>query len=58
MLEYVKENKYGMLWMRSRNVDRRLKLSKYDAAISYIKWAKSRDLEKSQTVTDETVPKE
>jgi hypothetical protein len=58
MLEYVKEGEHGMLWMRSRNIDRRLKLSKYDASISYIKWLKSRDLEKSQTVIDETRPKE
>ena len=58
MLEYVKEGEHGMLWMRSRNLDRRLKLSKYDASISYIKWLKSRDLEKSQTVRDETRPKE
>ena len=56
MLEYVKGGEHGMLWMRSRNLDRRLKLSKYDASISYIKWLKSRDLEKSQTVIDETRP--
>ncbi|MCG2774096.1 MAG: hypothetical protein L6406_00305 [Desulfobacterales bacterium] len=46
MLEYVKEGEYGMLWMRSRDLDRKLKLSKYDASISYIKWLRSRELEK------------
>ena len=49
MLEYVKEGEYGMLWMRSRDLDRKLKLSKYDASISYIKWLRSRELEKKQT---------
>ena len=49
MLEYVKEGEYGMLWMRSRDLDRKLKLSKYDASISYIKWLRSRELERKQT---------
>ena len=58
MLEYVKEGEYGMLWMRSRDLDRNLKLSKYDASISYIKWLRSRELERKQTAIDETRPKE
>ena len=58
MLEYVKEGEYGMLWMRSRDLDRKLKLSKYDASISYIKWLRSRELERKQTAIDETRPKE
>jgi hypothetical protein len=49
MLEYVKDGEYGMLWMRSRDLDRNLKLSKYDASISYIKWLRSRELERKQT---------
>jgi len=49
MLEYVKEGEHGMLWMRSRDLDRKLKLSKYDASISYIKWLRSRELERKQT---------
>jgi hypothetical protein len=48
MLEYVKESEYGLLWMRSRDLDRKLKLSKYDASISYLKWLRSRDLKKKQ----------
>jgi hypothetical protein len=48
MLEYVKEGEYGMLWMRSRDLDRKLKLSKYDASISYIKWLTSREPERKQ----------
>ena len=58
MLEYVKDGEYGMLWMRSRDLDRNLKLSKYDASISYIKWLRSRELERKQTAIDETRPKE
>ena len=58
MLEYVKEGKYGMLWMRSRDLDRKLKLSKYDAPISYIKWLRSRELERKQTVIDEPMSNE
>ena len=54
MLEYVKEGEHGMLWMRSRKLDRRFKLSKYDASIAYIKWLKARALEKPQTAIDET----
>ena len=49
MLEYVKEGEHGMLWMWSRDLDRKLKLSKYDASISYIKWLRSRELEREQT---------
>ena len=57
MLEYEKEGEHGTLWMRSRNVDRRLTLSKYDASIAYIKWLKARALEKPQTAIDKTKPK-
>jgi len=49
MLEYIKDGEHGMLWMRSRDLDRKLKLSKYDASISYIKWLRSRELESKQT---------
>jgi hypothetical protein len=48
MLEFIKESEYGLLWMRSRDLDKKLKLSKYDAPISYIKWLRSRDLTKKQ----------
>lgn len=51
MLEYVKEGGHGMMWMRSRDLDRKLKLSKYDASISYIKWLRSRELKRKQTAT-------
>jgi hypothetical protein len=51
MLEYIKDGEHGMLWMRSRDLDRKLKLSKYDASISYIKWLRSRELERKQTAT-------
>jgi hypothetical protein len=48
MLEYIKETEYGLLWMRSRDLDRKLKLSKYDASISYLKWLRSRELKKRE----------
>jgi len=48
MLEYIKESEYGLLWMRSRDLDKKLKLSKYDAPISYIKWLRARDLKKKE----------
>lgn len=54
MLEYINEGMHGMLWMRSREIDRQLKLLKYDSAISYIKWMKSRTQEKEQASIDET----
>ena len=58
MLEYVKEGKYGILWMRSRDLDRKLKLSKYDASISYIKWLNSRELERKQKAASSSLLQE
>ncbi len=58
MLEYVKEGEHGMLWMRSRDLDRKLKLSKYDASIAYIKWLRSRELERKKTETDKPMSNE
>lgn len=58
MLEYVKEGEYGMLWMRSRNLDRKLKLSKYDASISYIKWLKSREQERKKIAASSSLLQE
>jgi hypothetical protein len=55
MLEYIKEGEYGMLWMRSRDLDRKLKLSKYDASISYIRWLRSRELERKQTAASSSL---
>jgi len=58
MLEYVKEGEYGMLWMRSRDLDGKLKLSKYDASISYIKWLRSRELERKQKAASSSLLQE
>ncbi len=42
MLKYQNDDKYGMLWMRSNDLDRKLKLAKLSSPSSYLKWMKSR----------------
>ena len=42
MLKYDNENQYGMLWMRSSELDRKVKLAKLSSPTSYLKWMKSR----------------
>ena len=42
MLKYQNDDKYGMLWMRSKDLDRKLKLAKLSSPSSYLKWMKSR----------------
>jgi hypothetical protein len=42
MLKYDNENQYGMLWMRSSQVDRKIKLAKISSPTSYLKWMKTR----------------
>jgi hypothetical protein len=42
MLKYENEDQYGLLWMRSTDLDRKLKLTKLSSPISYLKWMKSR----------------
>lgn len=56
MLEYMEKGQHGMLWMRSREMDRQLKLSKYNSAISYIKWMKERKIEKQKADIEKTTP--
>ena len=43
MLKYDKESQYGMLWMRSSEINRKIKLAKLNGPTSYLKWMKSRD---------------
>ena len=43
MLEYLEKGQHGMLWMRSKAVNKRLNLANYNSSISYLKWLKSRD---------------
>ncbi len=42
MLKYDNEDQYGLLWMRSTNLDRKLKLTELSSPTSYLKWMKSR----------------
>jgi hypothetical protein len=42
MLKYENEDQYGLLWMRSTDLDRKLKLTKLSSPTSYLKWMKSR----------------
>jgi len=41
MLEYTSDDQYGLLWMRSKKLDRKLKLSKFKGHASYMKRMKS-----------------
>ena len=43
MLKYVQEEQEGMLWMRSKKIDRQYKLTKLNVPSSYLKWIKSKD---------------
>lgn len=42
MLKYENENQYGLLWMRSADLERKLELAKLNSPTSYLKWMKSR----------------
>jgi len=41
MLEYTSDDQYGLLWMRDKRLDRKLKLSKFKGHASYVKRIKS-----------------
>ena len=43
MLNYDNESRYGMLWMRSSEINRKIKLVKLNGPTSYLKWMKSRN---------------
>jgi hypothetical protein len=43
MLKFIKDTQVGMLWMRSKEIDRRYKLTKLNVPSTYLKWMKSRD---------------
>jgi len=43
MLKYDEESQYGMLWMRSSEINRKMKLAKLNGPSSYLKWMKSRN---------------
>lgn len=41
MLKYTDDGQYGLLWMRSKKIDRKFKLSNMNRQTSYLKWMKS-----------------
>ena len=42
MLKYDNEDQCGLLWMRSTDLDRKLKLTALSSSTAYLKWMKSR----------------
>jgi hypothetical protein len=46
MLEYIKSGEFGLLWLRSKVLDRQLKLSELSGPITYLKHIKSKDYKK------------
>jgi hypothetical protein len=51
MLEYIEEGRYGMLWMRSKHLDRQYKLAKLSGPISYSRWALKNGLARQESET-------
>jgi hypothetical protein len=47
MLEYIKSGEFGLLWIRSKVLDRQLKLSELSGPITYLKHIKSKDYKES-----------
>ena len=43
MLDYVQDSRHGMLWLRSKEIDRQCRSSQLRGPASYLKWMKSRD---------------
>ncbi len=43
MLEYIEDGQYGMLWLRSKELDRQCKSSQLKVHATYLKWMKSRN---------------
>ena len=42
MLEYMQDGEYGMLWLRSKEIDRQCRSSQLKGHASYLKWMKSK----------------
>jgi hypothetical protein len=47
MLEYIEGGEFGLLWLRSKVIDRQLKLSELSGPITYLKSIKSKGYKKS-----------
>jgi hypothetical protein len=43
MLDYIQDGRYGMLWLRSKELDHQCKSSQLKGHASYLKWMRSRD---------------
>jgi hypothetical protein len=43
MLDYIQDGQFGMLWLRSKEMDRQCRSSQLKGHASYLKWMKSRD---------------
>ena len=42
MLDYIQDGQYGMLWLRSKEIDRQCRTSQIKSHASYLKWLKSK----------------
>ena len=43
MLDYIQDGQFGMLWLRSKELDRQCRSSQLIGHASYLKWMRSRD---------------
>jgi hypothetical protein len=43
MLDYIQDGQFGMLWLRSKEMDRQCRSSQLKGHASYLKWMRSRD---------------
>jgi hypothetical protein len=43
MLDYIQDGRYGMLWLRSKEMDHQCRSSQLKGHASYLKWMRSRD---------------
>jgi hypothetical protein len=43
MLDYIQDGRYGMLWLRSKELDHQCRSSQLKGHASYLKWMRSRD---------------
>jgi hypothetical protein len=43
MLDYIQDGRYGMLWLRSKELDHQCRSSQLKGHASYLKWMRSRE---------------
>jgi hypothetical protein len=60
MLEYLDEGQFGLLWMRSRELDAKLKESTFNHELTYLRWMRSADYKSrpdaAQTIKPDASP--